>query len=187
MSATDDFSAAAQALADAVAAAANDPAAAIRLLLPLAAWIPAPIPGSSGAWARAQGAQDALAANLRGAACAALAGAVTSYQPRSYQDAQALRVQVCGALDAEAVRCADAGRDATYLALRELRADVALDLMVRGAQLPSLVDVTTRQPTPSLAEAWTLYQDTTREPGLVASADPPRPLALPIDFPALDA
>jgi hypothetical protein len=39
---------------------------------------------------------------------------------------------------------------------------------------------------PSLAEAWTLYQDTPREPGLVASADPPHPLFMPTSFPALN-
>jgi hypothetical protein len=39
---------------------------------------------------------------------------------------------------------------------------------------------------PSLAEAYTLYQDTTREPGLVASAQPANPLFLSPTFPALN-
>ena len=93
---------------------------------------------------------------------------------------------MCGALDAEATRAGDTGRDATYQALRALRAAVSLDLAVRGANLAWLVEVETRQPMPSLAEAWALYHDTPREPGLVASADPPHPLFLPIRFPALN-
>lgn len=183
---SDAFAAAAAALADALAASANDPADAIRMLLPLAGFIPPPVAGTGPLAANAQAAQDAVASNLRCAACAALATASTRYLPASYQDAQALRVTVCGALDAEVTRAGDAGRDATYQALRELRAAVALDLAVRGANLAWLVEIVTRQPMPSLAEAWSLYRDTPREPGLVASADPPHPLFLPTSFPALN-
>ena len=70
-------------------------------------------------------------------------------------------------------------------ALRDLRAAVALDLAVRGANLAALVEITTLVPMPSLAEAWTLYQDTAREPELVASANPPHPLFMPLQFAAL--
>ena len=182
---SDAFAVASVQLAQAVAAAINDPADAIRLLLPLASWVPDPLPGASLTTQDANAAQDAIADNLRCAACAALAGATQAYRPASYQDAQALRSAVCGALDAEATRAADAGRDATYQALRDLRTAVSLDLAVRGANLAYLVEVTTAASIPSLAEAWTLYQDTTREPALVAAADVPHPLFLPLDFPAL--
>ena len=184
---SDAFAAAAADLAAALAASASDPADAIRLLLPLAGWMPPVIPGSGPLAVSAQVAADAIASNLRCAACGALAQATLAYGPISYQDAMSLRAAVCGALDAEATSSADAGRDATYQALRELRAAVALDLGVRGAGLPWLVEIDTLVSMPSLAEAWTLYQDTTREPGLVASADPPHPLWLPLDFPALNA
>jgi prophage DNA circulation protein len=184
---SDAFAAAAAGLADALAASANDPADAIRLLLPLAGWIPPPIAGTGPLAVNARAAQDAIASNLRCAACAALAGASQGYQPASYQDAMAVRATVCGALDAEATRAGDAGRDATYQALRDLRAAVALDFGVRGAALPWLAEVVTRTSIPSLAEAWTLYHDTPREPGLVASADPPHPLFMPTRFPALNA
>jgi prophage DNA circulation protein len=97
-----------------------------------------------------------------------------------------LRVAVCDALDAEATRAGDSGRDATFRALTDLRTAVAMDLAVRGANLAWLVEIDTRQSMPSLAEAWTLYQDTPREPGLVASADPPHPLFLPTSFAALN-
>lgn len=180
-----EFSAAAQAVAAALLAATTDPADAIRLLVPLCQWQPSSLPGSGPLWATAQATQDALASNVRCAACSALARAAALYQPASYQDAQSLRLQVTGILDTEATSCADAGRDASYLALRDLRAAVALDLAVRGANLASLVEITTLVPMPSLAEAWTLYQDTTREPELVASADPPHPLFMPLQFAAL--
>lgn len=181
------FAAAGQQLAADLVLAVNDPADAIRLLVPMTAWLPPALPGSGPLWADASAAQDALAANLRASACAALASAALAYQPASYQDAQSVRVLVTGALDAEALRAADAERDATYQALRDLRTAVAIDLEVRGAALPMLVEVTTRVPMPSLAEAWTLYQDTSREPQLVASAGPPHPLFMPLDFPALAA
>jgi prophage DNA circulation protein len=180
-----DFAAASQALAEALLACANDPADAVRLLMPLTAFIPAPVPGSGPLWANAQAIQDALASNMRCAACAALAKASAAYQPVSYQDAQALRVMVCGAIDAEAIRVADAGRDASYQALRDLRTAVALDLAVRGANLAALVEVDTQASIPSLTEAWALYQDTSREPQLVASANPPHPLFMPLSFQAL--
>src|SRR5271169_2832439 len=154
--AASDVAAAAVTLATALLEATTDPADAIRLLLPLTEWVPPPVPGSGPLAQQAQARQDALASNLRCAACAALAQAVPLYQPVSYQDAQSLRQLVCG----------------------------ALDLAVRGANLAALVEITTQVPMPSLAEAWTLYQDTTREPQLVASANPPHPLFIPLSFPA---
>jgi prophage DNA circulation protein len=182
---TDAFAAASVQLAAAIAAAINDPADAIRLLIPLASWVPEPVPGSSAAADEARAAQDAIADNLRCAACAALGAATQAYRPASYQDAQALRHAVCDVLDAEATRAADAGRDATYQAVRDLRTAVSLDLAVRGANLAYLVEVSTAASMPSLAEAWTLYQDTTREPELVAAADVRHPLFMPLDFAGL--
>jgi prophage DNA circulation protein len=182
---SDAFAAASVALAQAVAAAITDPADAIRLLIPLASWVPDPLPGTSQTAIVAQSAQDAIADNLRCAACAALANATQAYAPSSYQDAQALRATVCGVLDAAATLCADAGQDASFAALRALRTAVSMDLAVRGANLAYLVEIETAASMPSLAEAWTLYQDTMREPALVACADVPHPLFLPLDFPGL--
>jgi prophage DNA circulation protein len=184
--ASDAFAAAGVQLAEALRAAVNDPADAVRLLLPLTAWVPPPPPGDGAVAELAAVAQDAIADNLRCAACAALAEATQAYRPASYQDALALRQAVCGALEAQATRCADAGRDASYAALRDLRAAVAIDLAIRGANLAWLVEVETAQPMPSLAEAWTLYQNTTREPALVAAAGVAHPLFLPVSFTALN-
>ena len=184
--ASDAYAAACADLAQALVDAINDPADAIRLLLPLTAWTPPKPPGAGPLAQLTAQAQDAIADTLRCAACAALGSATQAYRPASYQDAQALRRAVCDALDVQATRCADAGRDATYAALRELRAAVATDLAIRGANLAWLVDVTTRQPMPTLAEAWGLYSDPTREPSLTAAADPPHPLFLPTEFQALN-
>ena len=183
---SDAFASAGVDLCTALVAATTDPADAIRLLLPLAGWVPPAIPGTGPVAVAANAAQDVIASNLRCAACAALGVAAQAYQPVSYQDALAVRTAVCGALDAEATRAGDAGWDATYQALRDLRTAVALDLAVRGANLAWLVEVDTAAPMPSLAEAWSLYQDTTREPQLVGSAAPPHPLFLPVSFPALN-
>ena len=180
-----NYSAAAQTLAEAVLQSTIDPADAIRLIVPLAGWMPPPLPGSGPLNAQAKAAQDVLGSNLRCAACAALATAATKYQPSSYQDALSVRKLVCDTIDAEATRAADALLDATYQALRDLRAAVALDLAVRGASLALLIEVTTAVSMPSLVSAWSLYQDTSREPELVASADPAHPLFLPLSFPAL--
>ena len=183
--ASDAYAQAAAQLGQALLQATNDPGDAIRLLLPLTAWVPVPVPGQSGLAVLSRQVQDAIADTLRCAACAALAQATLAYQPTSYQDAQAVRQAVCDALEGEATVAADAGRDATYAALRDLRAAVALDLAIRGANLAWLVEVQTNQPMPSLAEAWTLYTDTTREPAMVAAADVMHPLFMPVSFSAL--
>jgi prophage DNA circulation protein len=183
--ASDAFAAASRALADALAAATTDPADAVRLLLPLCTWEPPPVFGSGPLAAAVAKQQGAIVRNLHCAAIAAVASACADYKPISYQDAFSLRSIVCAAIDAEATIAADAGDDLTYSALRNLRVAVAIDLAVRGANLPALIEVATLVSMPSLAEAWELYQDTSREPELVASADAPHPLFLPLSFPAL--
>lgn len=183
---TDAFAAAGFALAQALRNATNDPADQIRLLLPLCSFMPTPPAGSGPLWQTAKAAQDICAATLRVSACAALGQAALAYQPHSFQDAEAVRNLVCGAIDAEATRAADAERDATYNALRQLRTAVALDLLARGANLAWLVRIKTLRSTSSLAETWSLYADTSREPELVASAQPAHPGWLPTEFEALD-
>jgi prophage DNA circulation protein len=182
---TDDFAAASVTLATALAESTTDPADAVRLLLPLCQFEPAPVFGGGPLAYIISQWQYYLAANMRAAAISALAQACAAYQPISYQDAQSLRLMVCAQIGAEATIAADAGNDALYQALSNLRIAVAIDLAWRGANLPMLVEVTTPASMPSLTEAWNLYQDTSREPALVASADPPHPLFMPLSFPAL--
>jgi prophage DNA circulation protein len=183
--ATDALAGASADLATALAEATIDPSDAIRLLLPLCTFEPLPVFGSGPLAGVIAEWQTAIMRNLHCAALSALALAASSYHPISYQDAFSLRALVCGAIDDEATRAADAGDGATYEALRDLRVAVSTDLAFRGANLPALVEVTTLVSMPSLAEAWDLYQDTSREPALVASADVPHPLFMPLSFPAL--
>lgn len=172
-------------LAKAIGESVNNPADAIRLLLPLVSWQPPTLPGTGPLHRAMQQAAIAFASNLRASAAAQLGRAAMSYQPSSYQDAHSVRLTVCRAIDGEATRAADAGLDATYAALRSLKWAVALDLFVRGADLAWLVEVHRPQSNPSLAEAWTLYQDTSREPQLLRSAHAMHPLFMPHEFAAL--
>ena len=139
-------------IATALSSATNDPADAVRLLLPLCTWQPKPLFGGGPLAQAIAQTQAALVRNLHCAALAALAQASAAYRPISYQDALSLRSIVCAAIDAEATLAADAGDNATYDALRNLRVAVAIDLAYRGANLPALVNVETLVSMPSLVE-----------------------------------
>ena len=155
---------AAHALARAVLAAANDPADQVRIMLSLA-----------------EAATDTVfGALLRRAALVQLCRASAAYQPTSYEDARALRLLVCEALDAEIVRAGDAAEDQIYTALRGLRVAVTRDLQARGNPLPRLRQVTVPS-LPASVLAYRLYGDATRAADLIARADPPHPLFMPRD------
>src|SRR6185312_15014823 len=147
---TDALAAAVQAVSDAIRAAASDPADQVRLLIDLAT----------------NGTADATdaptAALCRRATLSSLGQALADYQPSTYDDAIAVRDAVCTVLDAEIIVAGDAADDASYAALRAMRA-AAVDLLTTlGAQLPRLVTITTPTPMPALALAYALYGDTTR-------------------------
>ncbi|WP_439597997.1 hypothetical protein [Falsiroseomonas sp.] len=175
MSTLSELSAAAQALAEALRALSEDPADAIRLLAPLAA--PQPAKATAGdivGLAQATG-QAAAAALCRRVVLAALARATAEASPPSYDAAVALRDQICGLLEAEELFAADAGEDATALALRDLRAAVAEDLTRRAANLARVRTVTVAEPLPALVHAYRLYEDLGRtdEVSLQADAEDP--------------
>ena len=130
-------------------------------------------------------AEAALASVLRRAAVADLAAAAAAYQPTSYDDAMAVRAQVVTAIEAEMDDAGDAGDDATYAALADLRTAVMQDLSARGADLAPLREVITPAPQPALALANRLYADASRADDLVARANPPHPLFMPTSFLAL--
>jgi prophage DNA circulation protein len=129
--------------------------------------------------------QDATAALCRRTALGSLANACAAYQPTSSNDAQALQAAVAPLFDAEITIAADAGQDATYLALRAMRTAVVKDLIVRGASLPALRVVTSAEPQPALTLAYRLYLDATRADDLIARADPIHPAFMPLSFSAL--
>ena len=163
------YPAAALAVAKALLAAAVDPADQVRLMLALAQSAPA----------------TSFGAVLRRMALIQTCRASAAYQPTSYDDAQALRALVCGALDAEIDAAGDAGEDEVYAAFRVLRIDVVLDLQARGDPLPRLRAVTV-PPLPAAVLAHRLYGDATRAGDLVDRADPANPLIMPTSMVVLD-
>ena len=158
----------------------------IRLLAQLAAYT-APAPQATGTAGQAIAEVTNATAALCRRALISLARATASYAPRSYDDAVAIRDQVCGLLDAEIVYAADNGDTQAYLSLRRLRAAVVQDLNTRGAQLPRLMTVTRARPLPALVLAYELYQDTTRADELITRVNPPHPAYFPTSFQALSA
>lgn len=170
-----EYATAAQGVAAAVLASSQDPATAVQGLQSLAVI-------DANATTEIQSASSDL---FRRAAVAAMARASADYQPASYDDAASLRTAVCGALDAEITIAGDQGDDASYAALKTLRAAVAADLTARGADLASMITVTSNEPMPSLVLAQRLYRDPSRADELVIEGNPRHPAFMPIRFRAL--
>lgn len=177
-----DVASGVQAVAQAIQAANPDPAAQVRALLTLANF-----PAVSQSNTEQTAANAAAAALCRRMALAAAAQSSASYVPTSQQDAASMRDQITSALEAEMLIAGDAGDDASYFALRDLRAAVAADMAARGASLPQSVTVTFSGALPSLVIAQRLYQDATRESELVQEGDPVSPLFMPQSFQALSS
>ena len=172
-----DIAAAIQALIAALLVTAANPADALRLLENLTVY-------TAGAASQIGEAIDAL---FQRAAATALAQAASTYQPSSYQDANAVRFQVTAALDTVILAAGNAGDDSTFNAVRALRAAVAQDLAARGATLQPLMTFNTGAALPALTLANRLYRDGTRADQLVAQVDPVNPLFCPPSFQALAA
>ncbi|MFC0407913.1 hypothetical protein [Roseomonas elaeocarpi] len=183
--ATDKLAASLFGVAEALRAACNDPADAVRLLLQLATYDVATVASTAPIGASITTAQEQTAALCRRAALLSLARACAEYVPSSYDDAASLRDKVAAVLDAEILRVGDMQQGASYLALRNLRTAVVDDLNTRGAQLARLRTVTTREPAPSLVLAYDLYADASRADELAQRADAPHPGIMPLSFRAL--
>lgn len=180
-----DFAGAAQALAAALSAASVNPADAIRLLAELASFTEAGMAATSPIGASMAAMQAATGDLFRRAAVVAMARVSSQYQPSSVEDAAAVRGTVCAALDAEIVIAGDQYEDATYIALRALRAAVAADLSVRGAGLPSTTTITSNLPMPALVLSQRQYRDHARSDELVTQSDCIHPAFMPTRFKAL--
>ncbi len=170
------YTAAVQALAQAVLAAASTPRDAIDAFAAMAVMPALPYQASGTTAYTVQGAQSDL---FRRTAVIALA--------QASDDALALRDQVTTLLDLEITTAGNQGNDATYLALRTLRAAVVQDLNTRGALLPGVVTITTPSSLPALALAQRLYRDAKRSDELVAEANPRHPAFMPTTFRGLAA
>lgn len=185
MSTSSDFATAAQALAAAVNSSAVDPADAIRMLGSLAAFTPTDATSSAAIGAAMATMRRASGDLFRRAAVVALVRASSAYQPVSADDAADVRATVCDALDREIEIAGDQGEDATFNALRKLRAAVVMDLNSRGAGLPDTAAVQLPTPIPASVLAQKMYRDASRGDELVSVSDCVHPAFLPLSFNAL--
>jgi prophage DNA circulation protein len=180
-----DFAASAQALVASIRDDSIDPADAIRMLTTLYTFVPDDQTSSSAIGTAMATMQSAAGDLFRRAAVVALARAAAAYQPVSADDAAGIRTIVCDALDAEITVAGNQGEDATFNALRAVRAAVIKDLTTRGAGLASIETVSTNLPVPAPVLAHRLYQDPARADELVMQANPVHPAFMPISFKAL--
>lgn len=182
---TATFVAAAQGLTAALYAAIVNPGDAVRLFGALATYQPGvnTAPGQVGAAQVV--AQDATNALLRRAALGALARAVASYQPSSYDDAASVRSMVTAYMDSEILIAGDAGDDASYSALRALRQMLVANLIQAGAGLPRLQRFAFNASLPALTLAERIYGDASRSDQLIAQTVPVHPAFMPVNFQAL--
>lgn len=179
------FGSAVQTLVSAVASAANDPADAVRMISNLAQYSPTPVttPGPIGAAMADM--QVASAALFRRVALAQLAVTLTTYQPSSQDDANAVLSSALALIDTEIATAGDTGDDNTYQALRALRQSVVADLGSRGADLAAISTFSFQASLPSLVLATRIYRDPSREPELVQQIAPIHPAFCPTTFDAL--
>jgi len=176
------------AIVEAMRAGITDPANQVRVLLNLAAFTYTDNAGGTVGIGAAQATmRDAMTAACQQAAVISLARASASYQPSSYNDAANLREELSAALGQQITIAGDAGNDATYTALKALRASVIQDLTVRGASLPTVVTVTLPTNLPSLAIAQRLYTDASRSDQIAAESGAIHPAFCPLSFMALSA
>lgn len=175
-----DLATATQAVVATLLASTADPADAVRLLSGLAQLTPS-------AAANGTPLGSAIGDIVRRAAAVALARAGSTYQPASYDDANAVRATITAALDHEIDVAGDAGDDASFNALRALRVAVVQDLAARGANLAPIVTVTSAAPLPAVVLAQRLYRDASRADQLITEADCISPLFMPTSFKALAA
>jgi prophage DNA circulation protein len=179
---SDELAAAVLSYTEAIRATTSNPLDAFRLLTAL---LLTPLPELADPNAQATQAQTADL--FRRACLTSMAMASSNYQPASSTEANALIAQLGGLLDTEILSAADENETASYAALRDLRAAVIADLRARSATLPELITISVPGNLPSLALAYRLYQDATREPGMVSRAHVIHPGFMPPSFEALSA
>ncbi|MFC4168446.1 hypothetical protein [Teichococcus aestuarii] len=170
MSTTTDLAEGLQDLVATLRGITLDPAAQITLLAPLARFTPGESPGGGTVGRAMATMQAAVGAACRRAALVAMARAAAASAPASYDEAVALRDQLCGLLEAEELVAGDLGDDASLAALRALRGAVQQDLTRRAADLETLRTVSVPGTLPALVHAYRLYRDIDRAEQLAAYA-----------------
>ncbi len=181
------LAAAVLALPEALRGSIPDPGTQIALLTLLTEFNPAVLASSAPIGGGIAAVQAATAMLCRQGALLSIATACSDWQPTSSNEAEALRQWIGNLLDAEATVAADAGYDATWQALRALRANVLQDLAQRASQLPDIITVTRNAPLPALVLAQQIYADATRAPDLIQRANPIHPAFMPTGFESLSS
>jgi prophage DNA circulation protein len=125
---------------------------------------------------RAQAVNQAEAVRLvRATALAEGARASSALQFESFQEAAALRDELADGLEDLLLQTAD---DATFDALRTLRAALVKDINARGANLARVVAWTPAKTLPALVAAQSVYSDSRRAAELLVRNDVRHPLFL---------
>ena len=93
------------------------------------------------------------------------ASTMSTYTPASSSEALSMRDDLADRLD---VSAANAGSDAEYLALTDLRASMVKDMTTRAANLPQLGSYTPQATAPALVVAHRIYGDATMDQEIVA-------------------
>jgi prophage DNA circulation protein len=166
-------------LIEAARAMMTNPADQIRILLSLATFTFTDSAGGAGISGDAATVRDAFAVTCRRCVLASLALASANYQPLSYNDAAATRDLVAAALDVEITAAGDMGDDASYSALKALRAAVIEDLTTRGAALPLVITLTLPTNLPTLVVAYRVYRDSSRSDEIAGETGVIHPAFLP--------
>ena len=187
MSGLTDFATAAQALAAALLASTSDPADSVRVMATLANFTPNAAVPASAVGVAMQTMQAGCGDLFRRAALIALARASSTYQPSSFDDAVAVRTQLCTLLDQEIQIAGNQGEDGTFNAFRAVRAAVVQDLTERAGNLAVLKAVKTPLAVPAPVLAQRLYRDSTRADELVTQANVVHPAFMPTNFKALSS
>ncbi|WP_309915830.1 hypothetical protein [Caballeronia sp. LZ033] len=130
-------------------------------------------------------AQAAATDLFRRSCISAVVQAAAQYQPTSSDDAAQMRDTVTGLIDAEIVIAGDQGEDATYSAMKSLRAAVVADLNARGGALAAIKTFQLPARLPALTLANRIYRDASRADELVEQASTVHPAFMPQSFKAL--
>lgn len=133
--------------------------------------------GTTSKWLQARANWDATNRLVKEALLFEAADAAANSSPRSVDEAIGTRTTVTDALDAYVL--AAAVPDDVYSALMATRAALVQSVPGPDADLPRVVTVSVRVPTPSLVLAQRLYGDVSREADILAGNVVPNPLLVP--------
>ncbi|MFZ2469471.1 MAG: DNA circularization N-terminal domain-containing protein [Parvibaculum sedimenti] len=112
--------------------------------------------------------QAALVALIRRSAIVAAARAAADISFTSYDDAVSVRNTLSDLFETAIFEAGDAGEDAAYQALGQVRAAMIKDISARGEKLARLGSFTPEQTMPALVIAYRLYGDAARAEEIVA-------------------